>query len=192
MLGKKAMEAEILPEEMEIAREKNCSRALCYLGTTVPDERVAETVTVSCSRLAERLKEPAQGHPTRYSKAEIEMVRVVFILDCCDCGARGAIATTAGISGQMVQDLMLECVEKRFGALKTPHPVEWFSDNGSCYTDKEMVAFASLLGPLSRFTPVHSPKSNSMAEAFVNTIKRDCGGVHARPDAATVLAQLPG
>lgn len=68
-----------------------------------------------------------------------------------------AIATTAGISGQRVQDLMLECVEKRFGALKPPHPVEWLADNGSCYTAKETVVFASMLGLLSRFTPVRSP-----------------------------------
>jgi transposase InsO family protein len=82
--------------------------------------------------------------------------------------AMGAIATTAGISGQMVQDLMLECVEKRFGALNAPHPIEWLSDNSSCYTAKETVTFASMLGLLSRFTPVRSPESNGMAEAFVN------------------------
>ena len=43
-----------------------------------------------------------------------------------------------------------------------------------------------------RFTPVRSPESNGMAEAFVNTFKRDYVRIHARPDAATVLAQLPG
>lgn len=102
------------------------------------------------------------------------------------------IATTAGISGHMVQDLMPECVEKRFGALKTPHPVEWLSDNGSCYTAKETVAFTSMLGLLSRFTPVRSPESNGMAEAFVNTFKRDSVRVQDRPDVATVLSQLPG
>ncbi len=121
-----------------------------------------------------------------------EVVRVVFALDCCDCEAMGAIVTTAGISDQMVHDLMLECVEKRFGALKVPHPVEWLSDNGSCYTAKETVEFASLLGLLSRFTPVRSPESNGMAEAFMNTFKRDYVCVHACPDAATILAQLPG
>lgn len=121
-----------------------------------------------------------------------EVVRVVFALDCCDREAMGAIATTAGISGQMVQDLMLECVEKRFGVVKAPQPVEWLSDNGSCYTARETVAFATLLGLLPRFTPVRSPESNGMAEAFVNTFKRDYVHVHARPDAATVLAQLPG
>lgn len=54
------------------------------------------------------------------------------------------------------------------------------------------VTFASMLGLLSRFTPVRSPESNGMAEAFVNTFKRDYVRVQDRPDAATVLAQLPG
>jgi len=92
----------------------------------------------------------------------------------------------------MVQDLILECVEKRFGVLKAPHRVEWLSDNGSCYTAMETVEFASMLGLLSRFTPVRSPKSNGMAEAFVNTFKRDYVFVNERPNAETVLAQLPG
>jgi len=50
------------------------------------------------------------------------VVRVIFALDCCDREAMGAIATTAGISGQMVQDLMLECVEKRFRSAEGPSP----------------------------------------------------------------------
>lgn len=54
------------------------------------------------------------------------------------------------------------------------------------------MAFATLLGLLPRFTPVRSPEGNGMAEAFVNTFKRDYVHVHARPDTATVLAQLPG
>jgi len=103
----------------------------------------------------------------------------------------GFVATTAGISGQMVQDLMLECVEKRFEALKAPHPVEWLTDNDSCYTAKETAAFASMLGLLLCFIPVRSPEINGMAEAFVKTFKRDYVFVHERPDAATVLAPLP-
>ena len=40
------------------------------------------------------------------------------------------------------------------------------------------------------FTPVRSPQSNGMAEAFVRTSKRDYVYVHDRPDAKTVLSQL--
>jgi len=47
-----------------------------------------------------------------------------------------------------------------------------------------------MLGLRSRFTPVRSPESNGMAEAFVKTFKRDYVRIHERPDAETVLNQL--
>lgn len=119
-------------------------------------------------------------------------VRVAFALDCCDREIIGFVASTGGISGAMVRDLMLECVETRFGASRTPHRVEWLTDNGSCYAARETVEFASWLGLVSRFTPVRSPESNGMAEAFVKTFKRDYVYVHDRPDAETVLSQLAG
>jgi len=119
-----------------------------------------------------------------------ETVRVAFALDCCDREAMGFSAATGGISGTMVRDMMLECVEKRFGADHTPHRVEWLTDNGSCFAAKETVEFASRLGLVSRFTPVRSPESNGMAEAFVKTVRRDYVSVNDRPDAATVLRQL--
>ena len=102
----------------------------------------------------------------------------------------GFAASTCGISGSMVRDLMLECVEKRFGMSHAPHRVEWLTDNGSCFAAKETVEFASWLGLISRFTPVRSPESNGMAEAFVKTFKRDYVYVNDRPDAQTVLSQL--
>jgi putative transposase len=40
-------------------------------------------------------------------------------------------------------------------------------------------------------TPVRSPQSNGMAEAFVKTFKRDYVAVNPIPDAGTVIAQLP-
>jgi len=39
-------------------------------------------------------------------------------------------------------------------------------------------------------TPVESPKSNGMAEAFVKTFKRDHVRVNPIPDAVTALAQI--
>ena len=42
------------------------------------------------------------------------------------------------------------------------------------------------------FTPVQSPESNGIAEAFVKTFKRDYAPVHPLPDAATVLPQIAG
>lgn len=46
-------------------------------------------------------------------------------------------------------------------------------------------------GGLGRTTPVEGPQSNGMAEAFVRTIKRDYVRVSLRPDAETVLRQVP-
>ena len=39
------------------------------------------------------------------------------------------------------------------------------------------------------FTPVRSPESNGLAEAFVKTFKRDYVRLNARPDAAAVIAE---
>ena len=122
-----------------------------------------------------------------------EIVRVVFAIDAHDreVPAWQAIAG-AGISGSMVRDLMLETVEKRFGAIKAPHSVEWLSDNGSTYTARETLDFASALGLVPCFTPVQSPESNGIAEAFVKTFKRDYARIKPLPDAQTVLRQLAG
>ena len=42
------------------------------------------------------------------------------------------------------------------------------------------------------FTPVRSPESNGIAEAFVKTFKRDYVRVNPLPDAHTVLRQITG
>ena len=60
-----------------------------------------------------------------------ELLRVLFAIDACDREVIAWSATTAGISGEMVRDLMIACVERRFGTSKTPHVVEWLSDNGT-------------------------------------------------------------
>jgi transposase InsO family protein len=101
------------------------------------------------------------------------------------------IVTTGGISGEMIRDLMLESVERRFTDRVVPHPIEWLSDNGSCYRAHETISFAQSIGLVPCFTPVRSPQSNGMAESFVKTFKRDYVYVHDRPDAQSVLAQLP-
>ena len=120
-----------------------------------------------------------------------QVVRVAFALDCCDREIISHVATTSGITGEMVRDLMVESVERRFARVaRLPHVVEWLSDNGSCYTARETVAFAQDMGFVSCFTPVRSPESNGMAEAFVKTFKRDYVYVHDRPDAKTVMSQL--
>ena len=71
-------------------------------------------------------------------------------------------------------------------------PIEWLTDNGSCYTAHDTRRFARDIGLVPCTTPVESPQSNGMAEAFVRTLKRDYVRVNPRPDARTVIDQLPG
>ena len=91
----------------------------------------------------------------------------------------------------MVRDLMVACVERRFGISKAAHPVEWLSDNGSAYIAKDTLDTATALGLKLCFTPVRSPKSNGIAEAFVKTFKRDYARLSILPDAETLIALLP-
>ena len=122
-----------------------------------------------------------------------ERVRIAFALDCCDREAMSFVATTGGIGGDEVRDLMVAAVEHRFGSInRLPNTIEWLSDNGSGYIAHETRSFARDLGLEPRTTPVESPQSNGMAEAFVRTIKRDYVRVSPRPDAETVVRQLPG
>jgi putative transposase len=120
-----------------------------------------------------------------------EVVRVVFAIDTHDREIIAWQATTGGISGQIVRDLMLACVERRFNALRAPGPVQWLADNGSAYTARETLDFAVALALVPCFTPVRSPESNGVSEAFVKTFKRDYARIQPRPDALTVLQQVP-
>jgi putative transposase len=120
-----------------------------------------------------------------------QSVRVAFALDTCDREVMSWIATTGDISGEMIRDLMLESVERRFANRALPHPIEWLSDNGSCYRAHETISFAQSIGLVPCFTPARSPQSNGMVESFVKTFKRDYVYVHDRPYEQSVLAQLP-
>jgi len=122
-----------------------------------------------------------------------EKVRVAFALDCCDREAMGHVATTQGIKGEDVRDLMVAALEQRFGQInRLATPIEWLTDNGSCYTAIETRRFANDIGFLPLTTPVKSPQSNGMAEAFVKTFKRDYVSVNPKPDAASVIRSLRG
>jgi len=121
-----------------------------------------------------------------------EVVRVAFALDCHDREAISWVATTAGISGEMIRDMMVRCVEQRFGTLRAPHPVQWLSDNGSIFAAHRTIEIALALGLAPCFTPVESPESNGMAEAFVKTFKRDYVYLNRLDTAESVLRQLAG
>ncbi|CAN7747716.1 IS3 family transposase [Ensifer adhaerens] len=121
-----------------------------------------------------------------------EKVRVAFALDCCDREAIAHVATTEGIKSQDVQDLVITAVENRFGRINMlSEPIEWLTDNGSCFIARDTASLLRDIGMEPCTTPVRSPQSNGMAEAFVKTFKRDYVSVNPTPDAETVMAQLP-
>src|SRR5207302_11332580 len=94
--------------------------------------------------------------------------RVALALDCCDREAMSFLATTGGIAGEDVRDLMVAAVEYRFGQVnRLSVTIEWLSDNGSCYVAGDTRSFARHIGLETRTTPLESPQSNGMAEAFV-------------------------
>lgn len=117
-----------------------------------------------------------------------EGVRIAFALDCHDREVIGWLATTAGISGEMVRDMMVQCVERRFGTVRAPHKVQWLTDNGSIFAAYKTIDIALALNLEPCFTPVESPESNGMAEAFVKTFKRDYVRIAVLPNAAAALA----
>ena len=118
-----------------------------------------------------------------------------FAKDCCD---REILAFRAwqgkGLPAEPVCEMLIEAVEKRFGAVEAippTHVLEFLSDNGSAYIAHATRNVARTLGLKPVNTPVCSPQSNGMAESFVNTFKRDYVSRMDLSDAKAVLAQLP-
>jgi putative transposase len=113
-------------------------------------------------------------------------------MDCCDREIMSYVATTGGISGDMVRDLMAESIEARFGMVeKLPGRVQWLSDNAPAYIARETKNFAEMMGIDVCTTPFYSPESNGMAESFVKTFKRDYVHLNNLTDARMVMKQLP-
>ncbi|MBI0635933.1 IS3-like element IS2 family transposase [Escherichia coli] len=119
-----------------------------------------------------------------------ERLRVTFALDCCDREALHWAVTTGGFNSETVQDVMLGAVERRFGNDLPSSPVEWLTDNGSCYRANETRQFARMLGLEPKNTAVRSPESNGIAESFVKTIKRDYISIMPKPDGVTAAKNL--
>jgi putative transposase len=122
-----------------------------------------------------------------------DVVRVAFALDCHDREALGHVGRTRDLRGEDIRLLLDESLWARFGqrTLTTPVEIQWLSDNGGPYISTDTVLYARTLGFRPVTTPAYSPESNGMAEAFVNTIKRDYVEGADLSDGETVLRQLP-
>jgi len=121
-----------------------------------------------------------------------ERIRVAFSMDCCDREIMSYVATTGGICGEMVRDLMAESIEARFGLVdRVPEMIQWLSDNGPAYIARDTQNFGRMMGLEVCTTPYYSPQSNGMAESFVKTFKRDYVHINPLRDAETVLKMIP-
>jgi putative transposase len=120
-----------------------------------------------------------------------EIVQIGFALDCCDREALAFVAEPRDLCAADIRRLMSRAVQDRFEAERTPAPVQWLSDNGSIYLALETVIHAEHLGLEVITTPVRSPESNGMSEAFVNTLRRDYIESAELWSAASVIAQIP-
>lgn len=120
-----------------------------------------------------------------------EKVYVAFSLDCCDRECLSFIGKETPLVKEDIKGLMLSSVEYRFKKSSTDTRIQWLSDRGSIYRSPYTIQFAKRLGLISCFTAPNSPQSNGMAEAFVNTIKRDYVYISDCHDAKTVLKLLP-
>lgn len=100
-------------------------------------------------------------------------------------------ASVSGISGEIIRDMMLDCVERRFAAIRAPQPVHWLAENGSVYTAANTVDLIFALNLVPCFTSVRRLESSSVSEVFVKTLKRYYAFVTPRSDAISILQQIP-
>ncbi|MDF8833536.1 IS3 family transposase [Escherichia coli] len=154
--------------------------------TAVPPSKRAHTGKVAVKESNQRWC--SDGFEFRCDNGE--KLRVTFALDCCDREALHWAVTTGGFNSETVQDVMLGAVERRFGNDLPSSPVEWLTDNGSCYRANETRQFARMLGLEPKNTAVRSPESNGIAESFVKTIKRDYISIMPKPDGLTAAKNL--
>ncbi|HBC8975178.1 TPA: IS3 family transposase [Escherichia coli] len=154
--------------------------------TAVPPSKRAHTGKVAVKESNQRWC--SDGFEFRCDNGE--KLRVTFALDCCDREALHWAVTTGGFDSETVQDVMLGAVERRFGNELPASPVEWLTDNGSCYRANETRQFARMLGLEPKNTAVRSPVSNGIAESFVKTIKRDYISIMPKPDGLTAAKNL--
>ncbi len=121
-----------------------------------------------------------------------EIVQIAFVLDCHDREVIAHVAVPCDLRGVDIRELMHGAVARRFGDGARPDgPIQWLSDNGSMYTALDTICAAERLNLVPITTPAASPQSNGMAEAFVNTLRRDYIVGADLSSAEVVLDQVP-
>lgn len=104
-----------------------------------------------------------------------EKGRFGFVIDCADRQIL-SYRWARNIKGEDIKEMVKEAVFSRFsGRTMVPEgqKLEFLSDNGPEYIKGELREYLRKAGFEVCNTPVRSPESNGIAEAFIKSFKRD-------------------
>ncbi len=87
-----------------------------------------------------------------------ERVYVAFSLDTCDREAMRYVASTKGINGEAIRDLMVETLDYRLKGIMPNRKIQWLSDNGPAYVAHETIEFGRRIGLEICTTPPYSQR----------------------------------
>ncbi|WP_407198149.1 DDE-type integrase/transposase/recombinase [Citrobacter freundii] len=119
----------------------------------VPPSKRAHTGRVAVKESNQRWC--SDGFEFRCDNGE-EKLRVTFALDCCDREALHWAVTTGASTVKQYRTSCWEQWNAAFGSELPASPVEWLTDNGSCYRANETRQFARMLGLEPKNTAVQS------------------------------------
>jgi putative transposase len=119
---------------------------------------------------------------------EIESRRII------DCADRMILAWRLAprIRSETICELVREALWSRFAsALHSAHGLELLTDNGPEFVCLHFQSFLQQLGLRACRTPVRSPQSNGLVEAFFGTLKRDYLAHHHLETLAEAVQAVP-
>jgi putative transposase len=93
-----------------------------------------------------------------------------------DCADRVVLAWrfASRITADDLAEMLREAVWHRFGGAQSQaRGIEFLSDNGPEHTSHRFRPFVRAMGLIPCHTPLRSPESNGLAEAFFGSFKRD-------------------
>ncbi len=118
--------------------------------------------------------------------------RLAVLIDCAD---RMVLAWhfATRITAEDLAELLREAVFRRFGEARAgAQGIEFLSDNGPEYTSHRFRPVVQAMGLIPCHTPIRSPESNGLAEAFFGSFKRDYVYQACLETLEAVAQQVPG
>jgi putative transposase len=120
------------------------------------------------------------------------LLEMVFLMDTCDREIVSFVAKIGYLKETDVQDMLIMGLENRFcKAMQAPFCIEWLTDNGKIFTSKKTQDMAKEMNFIPCQTPVYSPESNGMSEAFVKRFKQDYFYINDLWEAEEVVKKIP-